>query len=495
MNSQPPRVIARADHPISRKDIDPDTLRVLYKLKDAGYESYLVGGAVRDLLMGRRPKDFDIATDARPNDLRRLFRNSRVVGKRFKLVHVFFGQKNVEVATLRSAATATGGEGDLYIDDDNQWGDLESDAFRRDFTINALFYDIRDFAVIDYTGGVQDLEDRLVATIGDPRVRFQEDPVRMLRALKFAARFGYDIEAETDAALRELSGEILKASRFRVTEEIFRILTQANRETGLRLLHRYGLLAVLYPEWLEVLGEDGFEQVCDYFSAVDRAAAEDRHYPLEILAAGLFLPLLGSVDLEKDHFNRVAARVTGEVRTLGLRMDLPKRLVNNVAELLRGQLYLLFFHHLSKRVRRFVESDWFDAAWRVHELAYGGVAELVAVQEVWLKARQALRRPMGGIVGGPDRRDIFSFRGRTGGGRLGRGGRGGDDDEDGDMPGIIADPRDDEEDDGDDEDWPENALETDVDDTGEDDEDDDAGAPGNGAAADGGAAADASAGG
>ena len=478
MNTSP-RIIVRSDHPISRKDLDPDTLRVLYKLKDAGFESYLVGGAVRDLLMGRKPKDFDVATSARPNDLRRLFRNSRVVGKRFKLVHVFFGQKNVEVATLRSAATATGEEGDLYIDDDNQWGDLESDAFRRDFTINALFYDIRNFEVIDYTGGVQDLEDRLIATIGDPRVRFQEDPVRMLRALKFAARFGYDIEADTDAALRELSGEILKASRFRVTEEIFRILTQANRETGLRLLHRYGLLAVLYPEWLEVIGEDGFEQVAYYFAAVDRAAAEDRHFPLEILAAGLFLPLLGTVDLEKDHFNRVAARVTGEVRTLGMRMDLPKRLVNNVSELLRGQLYLLFFHHLSKRVRRFVESEWFDAAWRVHELGFGGMAELAAVQAVWLKARQALRRPMGGIVGGPDRRDIFSFRGRTGGGRLNRGGRGGggDDDEEDDMPGFQPDPRDDEEDDGDDEDWPENAVETDVDDDGEDDEDEDDVAP------------------
>src|SRR5208283_2277445 len=182
-----PRIIHRADHPISRQDIDKDTLHVLYKLKDANYSSFLVGGAVRDLLMGRRPKDFDIATDARPNELRRLFRNSRVVGRRFKLVHVFFGPKNVEVATLRSMVEPATPSDDLYIDDDNQWGDLQSDAFRRDFTINALFYDIRDFAVIDYTGGVADLEAQLIRCIGNPQVRFQEDPVRMLRAVKFAA--------------------------------------------------------------------------------------------------------------------------------------------------------------------------------------------------------------------------------------------------------------------------------------------------------------------
>jgi poly(A) polymerase len=183
--------IARADHPISRKLIDPDTLRVLYRLKDEGFSAYLVGGAVRDILMGRRPKDFDVATDARPNDLRKLFRNSRVVGRRFKIVHVFFGGKNVEVATLRSMVEPDAAAGDdLYIDDDNQWGDLESDAFRRDFTVNALYYDIRTFDVIDYTGGLADLKAHRIRAIGEASVRFQEDPVRMLRAIKFAARYG-----------------------------------------------------------------------------------------------------------------------------------------------------------------------------------------------------------------------------------------------------------------------------------------------------------------
>ncbi len=417
MSTHEPRIIPRTDHPISRKDIDPDTLRVLYKLKDAKYESYLVGGAVRDLLMGHRPKDFDIATDARPSELRRLFRNSRIVGRRFRLVHVFFGHKNVEVATLRSASEVPEDGTDLYVEDDNQWGDLESDAFRRDFTMNALFYDIRDFAIIDYTGGVQDLQDRLVRTIGDARVRFQEDPVRMLRAIKFASRFGFELEADTAQAIAELHGEILKASRFRVTEEIFRILTQANRETGLSMLEEFGILRDLYPEWMAAIGTEGFAQVRDFFIAVDAAAAEDRFYPLEILCSGLFLPLLDSIDLGKDQYHAVAARVTGEVRQLGIAMDLPKRLIMAAMELLRGQLYLLFFHAMPKRMRRFVESEWFDPTWSLHELAFGQMEELAGMRQVWLAARAEINRPMGGSVDSPDRRDIFSFRGKTGGGR------------------------------------------------------------------------------
>jgi poly(A) polymerase len=418
-----PRYIRREDHVISRKDIDRDSLRVLYGLKDAGYDAYLVGGAVRDLLMARRPKDFDVATDARPRDLRRLFRNSREVGRRFRLVHVFFGPKNVEVATLRSAAEAaeSNSVGDLYVDDDNQWGDLESDAFRRDFTVNALYYDIRDFSVIDYTGGVEDIERKLIRCIGDPQVRFREDPVRMLRAIKFAARFGFTFEPETDRALRELQGEILKASRFRVTEEIFRILTQPNRTAGLRMLGEYGFMGVLYPDWSIAVGEEGFDQVVDYFTAVDAAADEERYFPLEVLTAGLFVPLLDSIDIGRDQFHQVAARVTQEVRQLGNRMDLPKRLVNSAVEIMRGQLYLLFFAHLGKRVKRYVSAPFFDLVWRVHELAFGRMAELDDMRDVWLSAREALHSPIGGTVDTPDRRDIFSFRGKTGGGRHGQG--------------------------------------------------------------------------
>lgn len=418
-----PTILARSDHPVSRKFIDPDTLRVLYRLKDEGHEAYLVGGAVRDILMGRHPKDFDIATSARPHDLRKIFRNSRIVGRRFKIVHVFYGSKNIEVATLRSAVEPGDDPGDLYIDDDNQWGNLESDAFRRDFSINALYYDIRDFRIIDYTGGLKDLHDHRIRAIGDPQVRFQEDPVRMLRAIKFAARYGYDLDAKTEAALEDLPEEIHKASRFRVTEEVFRILTQPNRERGLRMLDEFGFLDEIYGDWLDAIGDDGFEQVCDYFAAVDRRADDGIFYPLEVLIAGLFIPLLDSVDVSSDHYHKVSSRLAAEIGKVSRAMDLPRRLTAAAVDLLRGQYYLLFFHHRDKRVKKFVQYANFDLVWRVHELAFSGLAELEPIQEIWHHARERLRRPIGGIVEAPDRRDIFSFRGRTGGGRH-PGGRG-----------------------------------------------------------------------
>ncbi|MCS6970879.1 MAG: polynucleotide adenylyltransferase PcnB [Planctomycetota bacterium] len=437
-----PRIIPRAEHPISRADIDKEALRILYRLKDAGYQAYLVGGAVRDLLMGRCPKDFDVATDARPREVRRLFRNSREVGKRFRIVHVYFGPKHIEVSTLRSAVDPPEDPaGDRYIADDNQWGDIESDAFRRDFTINALYYDIRDFSVIDYVGGVEDIAARRLRCIGDPRIRFQEDPVRMLRAVKFAARYGYRIDPAIDAAIREFHQEIHKANRHRVTEEFFRILSQANRCAGLRLLADFQLLSELYPEWLATIGEEGLDQVAAFLAKLDEEAEQERWYSLEVLVAGLFVPMLGTVDLGRESFNPVAERVTREVRQLGLRMDLPKRLINGAVELLRGQLYLLFFAHRESHMRRFVRSPWFDSVWRLHLLAFGELTELAGLRRAWLHCRRQLGTPIAGTVPAPDRRDIFSFRGRGGGRLHGAPDEGGpEDDEEADDEGSFSEP-------------------------------------------------------
>nr|MDA3963184.1 polynucleotide adenylyltransferase PcnB [Planctomycetota bacterium] len=303
-----PLIIPRPKHNVSRDLIDPEILKVLYRLKQHDHDAYVVGGAIRDILRGEHPKDFDIATDATPSELRKIFRNSRIVGRRFRLVHVVFGSTAVEVATLRRAVEFDPDQDeDLYIEDDNAWGDVESDAFRRDFTINALFYDIRDFAVIDYCGGVEDLKKGLIRSIGDPWTRLREDPVRMLRAIKFAARFGFTIEADTDAAMRELPDEIHNASRFRVTEEIFRILTQRNRDRGFALLREYGFLQALYPEWLHDCGEDGLDQVQDFFERVEEEAREGRFLPVELVAAGMFLPLLGTVDVAGDSYGNCSA--------------------------------------------------------------------------------------------------------------------------------------------------------------------------------------------
>src|SRR5213080_3027290 len=213
-----PIIIPRCDHPISRKNIDPDALKVLYRLRQFNHVAYLVGGSVRDLLLERTPKDFDIGTSAHPYQVKRLFRNCWIIGRRFRLAHVRFGPKTIEVATFRRqlsaaelAAPDEPGEGivvdelgdvDRMIHRDNTFGTPEEDAFRRDFTVNALFYDIADFSVIDYTGGLRDLRAGVVRSIGDPEVRFREDPVRMLRAVALAARLDFTIDQPVVDAIR-----------------------------------------------------------------------------------------------------------------------------------------------------------------------------------------------------------------------------------------------------------------------------------------------------
>jgi poly(A) polymerase len=241
-----PRILSRPEHIISRKNIDPDALKVLYRLKNNGFVAYLVGGGVRDLLLERQPKDFDIGTSAHPQQVRRLFRNCFIVGRRFRLAHVRFGRKVVEVSTFRRAAEPEGG--DTLIHRDNTFGTPEEDAFRRDFTVNALFYDIATFSVIDWVGGLGDLEARVIRTIGDPAVRLREDPVRMLRAVALAARLDFTIDVDTVEAIRQLRGEIVRSSSARILEEFYKILRQGRSCRTFEMLHEHGLLAYLLPE-------------------------------------------------------------------------------------------------------------------------------------------------------------------------------------------------------------------------------------------------------
>jgi len=241
-----PRILSRPEHNLSRKNIDPDALKVLYRLKNNGFVAYLVGGGVRDLLLERQPKDFDIGTSAHPQQVRKLFRNCFIVGRRFRLAHVRFGRKVVEVSTFRKAAEPE--EGDTLIRRDNTFGTPEEDAFRRDFTVNALFYDIATFSVIDWVRGIEDLIDRVIRTIGDPELRFREDPVRMLRAVAIAARLGFTIDPHTVEALRALRGEIVRSSSARILEEFYKILRQGRSRRTFEMLHEHGLLAYLLPE-------------------------------------------------------------------------------------------------------------------------------------------------------------------------------------------------------------------------------------------------------
>jgi poly(A) polymerase len=251
----PPRILPRAEHNVSRKDIDADALNVMYRLKSHGFLAYMVGGGVRDLLLARRPKDIDIGTNAHPQQVKKLFRNCFVIGRRFRLCHVRFGRKVIEVSTFRRQAPAE--EGDTLIRRDNTFGSPEEDAFRRDFTVNALFYDIATFSVIDYVDGLRDVEGRIIRTIGDPMVRLREDPVRMLRAVALAARLSFSIDRDTFEAIRSLRGEIVKSSPARILDEIYKILRQGESRRTFQLLHDVGLLAYILPEADRAIAEQG----------------------------------------------------------------------------------------------------------------------------------------------------------------------------------------------------------------------------------------------
>lgn len=270
-----PLVIPRSEHPISRGDISENALKVLYRLKDAGYQAYLVGGGVRDLLLGREPKDFDVATDATPEQVRRVFRNCRLIGRRFRLAHVYFGREIVEVATFRGGGYDENTAGERHIHKgmivrDNLYGTREEDALRRDFSVNGLYYNIADFSVIDYAGGLDDLQAGRLRLIGDdPEKRYREDPVRMLRAIRFACKLGFNIDPSCERPLFELGHLLRDIPSARLFEEVLKLL-----QTGLGLctfekLHYYRLFAQLFPatdEWLD---------------------HEDRNFPITFVSRGL----------------------------------------------------------------------------------------------------------------------------------------------------------------------------------------------------------------
>jgi poly(A) polymerase len=290
-----PRIVPRSEHPISRNDIDQNAVKVLYRLNKAGYMAYLVGGGVRDLMLGRKPKDFDVGTNARPNEVRRLFGNSRIIGRRFRLVHVYFPDGDVvDVSTFRRdpAPEEQSAPDELLITSDNSYGSPRQDAFRRDFTINALFYNVADFTVIDYSGGIEDLQKRLVRAIGDPDLRFREDPVRMLRACEFAGRLGFSIEARTQEAIHRHSKELEKASAARLTEEIVQLLRCGHAGAAMQWMLELGLLEVLLPEAYAMLAADerGMGDFGQILPVIDRLVASGRALSDTGLLAALLMP-------------------------------------------------------------------------------------------------------------------------------------------------------------------------------------------------------------
>jgi poly(A) polymerase len=373
-----PVIVPRAEHSISRSQIDADALKVLYRLHQNEYVAYLVGGSVRDLLLGRRPKDFDIGTSAHPYQVKKLFRNCWIIGRRFRLAHVRFGPKNIEVATFRRLVSAeelelaaaseeatprpddNGNDGrDRLVHRDNTFGTPEEDAFRRDFTINALFYDIGTFSIIDYTGGLQDLRDRLVRCIGNPTERFQEDPVRMLRAVAMAARLDFRIDPPIEDAIAAHRHDLARAAPARLMEELYKLLRSGAAEKAFRMLAGHKLLDPIAPE----LQSKASTSLWKSLAAVDAYRARFETLPETLTNAILLGSLLVPVgynmrgplptppDVDPPQVGRGFASGGREPRlSLGM-LPLPRRDVERLRQILSLQRRLVDTN-LSPRARR-----------------------------------------------------------------------------------------------------------------------------------------------
>ena len=361
-----PVVVPRAGHAISRKQIDPDALKVLYRLHQNNYVAYLVGGSVRDLLLGRRPKDFDIGTNAHPYQVKRLFRNCWIIGRRFRLAHVRFGTKTIEVATFRRqlsaaelAAPEEPGEGivvdelgdvDKMIHRDNTFGTPEEDAFRRDFTINALFYDIADFSIIDYTGGLKDLEERVVRCIGDPVERFQEDPVRMIRAVSMASRLDFTIDRPIDEAIVTHRGEIARSAPARLIEEFYKLLRAGASEKAFRMLAERRLLEPIAPDLQKRAGDALWKSLAELDAYRRQLEQTPDALTNAILLGTLLVPLGFDFRPPPVVFHENGKPKKEPALSLGL-LPLARRDVERLRQILSLQRRLTDLH-LSPRARR-----------------------------------------------------------------------------------------------------------------------------------------------
>jgi poly(A) polymerase len=341
-----PRYLTPEEHQIEQSQIDRDALYVISRLRHAGHLAYLVGGGVRDLLMHRQPKDFDIATEARPEQVRKLFRRCLLIGRRFRLAHVRFDDdKVIEVSTFRAGPSET----DELIVSDNTWGTPEEDVLRRDFTINGLFYDPMEQVVIDYVGGCEDLKKSLLNTIGVPEVRFKQDPVRMVRALKFQARFGLDIEEKTLHALKECHREILKSAPARVLEELLRMLESGAAAPFVQLLSQHGFLRLLIPELDRYMHSSKANEIGRMLVAVDQMTKESGPLARAALLACLIWPLC-AYELRRIHrelgkhpplheMDQLLSRLVDRVLTKGF-IQLPRRMQSDVEWIIQLQVRL-----------------------------------------------------------------------------------------------------------------------------------------------------------
>jgi len=407
-----PRIYSRSEHGISRQSISPGCLKVLYGLIDAGFEAYIVGGGVRDLLLGLKPKDFDIATNATPDQIRSTFRNSRIIGRRFRIVHVHFGREIIEVSTFRAhnadsislEEDQTLSRADAKLDSvkaasgmilrDNVYGTIEEDVQRRDFTVNALYYTVKNFVVHDYVDGMADIDRRCLRMIGDPVARYREDPVRVLRAIRLAAKLDFAITVETAAPLAQCAQLLDSIPPARLFDEFLQLFLSGDSLQTYRLLRRYSVFEHLFPQTFAAMKDN--PQYCDQllqaaFANTDARLAEGKTItPVFMLAVLLWPALLGSLPGN----NAIRASIA-EMQEAGQqvideqvqRLAIPKRFSFPVREI--WELQQRFADRRGKRAELLVSHKRFRAAFDFLLLREQCGENLQGLGEWWTRYQEA----------------------------------------------------------------------------------------------------------
>ena len=370
-----PKIVPRPAHNVTRAEISESALKVLYRLHKAGFQAFLVGGGVRDALLELHPKDFDIATDARPEEIKSLFGNCRLIGRRFRLAHIRFGREVIEVATFRAAADGNDKHADTAHDDhgrilrDNVYGSIDEDVWRRDFTCNALYYNIADFSIWDYVGGLEDIDKRRLVLIGDARKRLREDPVRMLRAVRFAAKLDFRIDARTVEAMRDLTGLLANVPAARLFDEFLKMFQAGNAEKTFALLRKHDLFAQLFRETDdEVDRDDKFLKFVNtaLVNTDKRVAADKSVTPMFLIGVFLWAPIrrLAEKLRSKEKMSEAQSLALAAYEITGLqqsRISIPRRLTAPMREMLA--LQPRFSVMKGKRALKLLEHRRFRAAY------------------------------------------------------------------------------------------------------------------------------------
>lgn len=399
-----PVVVKRSNHNVSRKNISSAAVKVLYRLKDEGYTGYLAGGGVRDLLLNRNPKDFDVATNATPEQIRRLFKNCRIIGRRFRLAHILFRGEVIETSTFR-APVPEDGDDTIYGDNtfkagdtgmvmrDNIFGTPEEDALRRDFTINALFYNIADFSIIDYAGGLEDLEKKIIRVIGDPDKRFAEDPVRMIRAARFAGTLGFEIEQKAYDSICKNKDLLAHAAPSRMYEEVQKLFFCGHAVEVFRWLEKTDLLHPIFHDFSHWIDEDKarHDWVMQTLEQMDRwRKAGCRVHPALLFALifGEYHEFLMAKMIDEGLPSHDAARTAIHAHLKGMceNVRVPKTVIYQVSDIMSNQLR--FHNTKGRRPQRFMQSRGFLDAFLYFKISSKAHKRDTDLLEFWNDLRQ-----------------------------------------------------------------------------------------------------------